>query len=63
MYPVLVHKVAGSWRVGKRCDRDEIEARDLSASERRPSAGADVAIRAGLWLWPDDAQSPHRRDE
>ena len=32
MYPVLVHKVADSWRWVKRCDRDEIEARDLSAS-------------------------------
>ncbi len=31
--------------------------------ERRPSAGASVAICARVWLWPDDAQAPHRRDE
>jgi hypothetical protein len=33
-YPVLVHKVADSGVRRHRCDRDEIEARDPSASRR-----------------------------
>jgi hypothetical protein len=37
------------------------EARDEGRAT--PSAGANVAIRAGVWLWSDDAQPSHRRDE